>query len=144
MYVLDQNNRMAAHEGGTRLYKCFHCGEQGHWAKACTYKHIPCTEGCPNNMELYTSQQSRSYGCRFLRCKGQPQCQAFKWVDSPKHKEVATYVPNKETSSTSEATTSIPMQSHSVKVTVEQDGGKVTYEGQVCDVIQLMSKKLII
>ena len=89
-------------------------------------------------MNLYWSTQQHSYGCRFLRCKGQPQCKAFDWVDQPQFKNEE----NEASSSNTGSSNANANANSNVKVTVEENGKKVTYEGQVNDVIELMNQKL--
>ena len=89
-------------------------------------------EGCPEKMNLYWSRQQQSDQCRFLRCRAQPHCGAFKWIDElGKLKEV------------SETTSSQGEGSGHVKVTMEEKGNRVTYENNVNDVIELMKNKLM-
>jgi hypothetical protein len=67
-----------------------------------------------------------------LVCRGQPQCKAFKWIDDPVKKKESTQA------STSKNTNG----EGNMKVTIEEIGKKITIEGLVDDVIEVMNKKL--
>lgn len=124
--------------------KCFYCGEYDHMVRDCKWKNLPCiAENCSHKMILMVSKVERSSGCRFLRCKNQPICRAFKWVDQPAYEMSTTTtsnssIENKATTSTATmATTNITSK---VKVVKEENGVKLTFEGHVDAVVDLMKK----
>ena len=122
------NSRMESHLG----FKCFYCGDTKHLVKAWPWKNFACVNGCTEKISIYWSSQQKSYGCRFIRCRCQPCLRAFKWIDEPEKKNEV-----------SEASSSNVEGSGHVKVIVEEKGKKVTYEGNVDDVIELMNMKLL-
>lgn len=85
--------------------------------KTCPWKNLLCVaEGCPEKMNLYWSRQQQSDGCRFIRCRAQPHCGAFTWIDEPEKMEEV-----------SETTLSQGEGSWHVKVTMDEKGNKVTH-----------------
>lgn len=133
--------------------KSFYCGEHDHMVKDCRWKNTPCfVEGCRYKMMLMVSKVERSYGCRFLRCKNQPLCGAFKWLDEPSRLNSSCSYENIASSSNSacafenrasSSNSSNPTTSGSsskVKVVKESHGTKLTFEGNVEDVVELLKK----
>lgn len=123
--------------------KCFYCGEADHMVRDCQWKNMPCISvGCGYKMNLMVSKVEKSYGCRFLRCKNQPMCNAFKWVDEPAKQGPTAISENRaSTSDTSDMNKAVGTECTSkVKVVKEKDGVKLTFEGNVDDVIELMKK----
>lgn len=120
--------------------KCFYCGEEDHFVKDCRWKNIPCIiEGCRYKMVLLVSKVERSHGCRFLRCKNQPICSAFMWVDEPPIQH-SSYVSQSKASSSSSTSHLQGGSTNNVKVVKEANGVKLSFEGNVDDVVHLMKK----
>lgn len=124
--------------------KCFYCGEYDHMVRECKWKNLPCfADGCSHKMILMVSKVDRSNGCRFLRCKNQPICRAFKWVDEPVHvsnnSSSSSSSDNRATSSSS-TMLSTTDNSNNVKVVKEEKGVKITFEGHIDVVVELMKK----
>lgn len=139
----------------TTKHKCFYCGESDHMVKDCHWKSMPCfAVGCDGKMLLLFSKVEKSYGCRFLRCKNQPMCSAFKWVDEPTYQGTSVSYENRGEStsqvksvgaecrgaSTSQVKSVGAECSSNVKVVREQNGVKLTFEGNVDSVVELMKK----
>lgn len=130
----------------TNRSNCFHCGESGHWVQDCHLKDVPCTRGCQSVMKLFWSTKQNSYDCRFLKCPN-PRCKAFTWVDTCSGNNEADYSSCATTTSTTSSnnvqSASTPTtNNNNIKVTVEEHGKKITFEGQVDVVLDALNKKL--
>lgn len=128
-------------------WSCFNCGENGHWLQDCYLKDVPCSKGCQNVMKLLWSSKQTSFNCRFLKCPN-PKCKAFTWVDNPCGSSFTT---NQEGENSNFASTNLTTTNNSgvtsdsgkknIKVTVEEHGKKITFEGEVDAVIDVLNKK---
>jgi hypothetical protein len=79
-------------------------------------------------MTLFISKKPGTMNKKSLRCKNQPRCPAFMWVDEP----------NKSDDGKKEEPTF-----RQVRMVVETSGKKVTYEGEIAGLVELMNRKLI-
>lgn len=121
-------------------WSCYNCGESGHWVKDCHLKEVPCSKGCNYQMKLMWSSKETSYNCRFLKCPN-PKCKAFNWVDLPygcsSNKDSVGENSNSEINTDATQTS----EKKSIKVTVEDKGKKITFEGEVDVVLDVLNKK---
>lgn len=140
-----KNSSMAtnrAKSAGSIKGNCFHCGEHGHWVSSCYLKEVTCVKGCSSNMKLFWSSKQGSYNCRFLKCLNL-RCKAFKWVDNP----YLCNSSNEECSSVDDSSSSyinggeqVPKKNN-IKITVEENGKKISLEGEVDVVMDVMKKQ---
>lgn len=130
---------MAANKGKNNS-NCFCCGESGHWVATCYLKEVPCVKGCSTKMKLFWSSKQGSYNCRFLKCPNL-KCQAFKWVDNPSTFNCSEEEESSVSASSSYNRADMQGPSNNIKVTVEENGKKITLEGQVEVVIDVMKKQ---
>lgn len=120
-------------------WNCFHCGESGHWVQDCYLKDHECVKGCGNKMKLFWSSKPTSVNCRFLKCPN-VNCRAFAWVDTPYSSN--NNIGNEEEHSSSSNAVEVKKESNkNLKVTVEENGKKITFEGEVEVVIDVLNKK---
>lgn len=122
---------------------CFHCNESDHWVQSCPLKDVPCVNGCSSTMKLFWSSKQASLDCRFMKCTN-PKCNVFLWVDTPQIGSSSS-LQHGTISASSSSNHSNGVQptnnKKNIKVTVEENGKKITFEGELDAVLDVMSKK---
>jgi hypothetical protein len=61
--------------------ECWVCKEKDHMSRDCIWRNFSCVDGCPSTMRVFVSKTVGNYDRKFLRCKAQPRCNGFKWMD---------------------------------------------------------------
>ncbi|KAF9626232.1 hypothetical protein IFM89_031359 [Coptis chinensis] len=110
---------------------CFLCADRDHMKRDYRWLNYLCVLCKSNTMTLFFCKQGKNTGKRFLRCKSQPKCIAFKWIDLPDEEL------NEARHETLVKSDKVGTEGGKVKVTVEGTS-KLTVEGSVEDVCALV------